>query len=67
MKKEDISKLVAAGMTHCIPDPDINDSQLEEYITNPATRKVYTDVTAPQPVWPDATKISDSTGTQEPG
>jgi len=64
MKKEDISKLVAAGMTHCIPDPDIKDSQLEEYITNPATRKVYTDVTAPRP---DATKISDSTGTQEPG
>lgn len=64
MKKEDISKLVAAGMTHCIPDPDIKDSQLEEYITNPATRKVYTDVTAPQP---DATKISDSTDTQEPG
>ena len=64
MKKEDISKLVAAGMTHCIPDPDIKDSQLEEYITNPATRKVYTDVTAPRP---DTTKISDSTGTQEPG
>lgn len=53
MKKEAISKLVAAGMTHCIPDPDIKDSQLEEYITNPATRKVYTDVTAPEP---DATK-----------
>ena len=63
MKKEDISKLVAAGMTHCIPDPDIKNSQLEEYITNPATRKVYTDVTAPLPVPPK----SDSTGTQEQG
>lgn len=63
MDKESISRLVSAGMTHTCEETT-PDSQIEQYITNPGARTVYTDVTAPRP---DATKISDSTGTQEPG
>jgi len=43
MDKESISRLVSAGMTHTCEETT-PDSQIEQYITNPGARTVFTDI-----------------------